>query len=131
MVSLSGPRPPEGASARVSPCLDAACGSRATRARLNCSLTCPIWGFHPKCSCITFCLSTPLSVSCHCPATVVCAFECQSESGRPFIYVFRRLVLVIICVSYSCGRSPLHCHLSSYGCPSYRPEVQRFPGAWR
>jgi len=58
-VSLSGPRPPEGASARVSPNLDTACGSMATRARLSCSLTCPIWGFHPKCSCITFCLSTP------------------------------------------------------------------------
>ena len=73
-VSLSGPRPPEGASARVSPNLDTACGSMATRARLSCSHTRPIWGFHPKCSCITFCLSTPLSVSCHCPATVVCAF---------------------------------------------------------
>ena len=47
-VSLSGPRPPEGASARVSPNPNTACGSQATRAWLSCSQTRRIMGLPPQ-----------------------------------------------------------------------------------
>ena len=53
------------------PIANMACGSQATRAWLSPLAYVGSWGFHPKCSCITFCKSTPLSVSCHCPAMVV------------------------------------------------------------